>query len=126
MLRKENAPAMEDMPELAETHADALKRLESKGYTEQFLATEEGLKAASNGKVYRPEDLVIEEVCRFEGISNPDDESALFALHAKSDDLKGTYSIYYGPQLEPNDAEMVRRLGDVGTNSHQPKPDKHS
>ncbi len=90
--------------------SEALERLTSAGYNHDFRATSEGLRALGTGHVYDPESLIIDEVVRFEGITDPADESILFALRSDADGLRGTYAVAYGPAMEPLDVKMVRRL----------------
>lgn len=94
-----------------ETLAEAVDRLTSAGFREDFRATPSGLMAVATGDTYEPESLEIEEVVRFEGPTDPADESILFALRCGADGAKGTYVTAYGPCVDPLDAEMVRRLG---------------
>jgi hypothetical protein len=95
-----------------ETLSEAVERLSAAGYREDFRAERGGLRAVGTGCMHEPEALVIEEVLRFEGASDPQDESMLFALHCTIHDLRGTYAVAYGPAMDPADGEMVRRLTD--------------
>jgi hypothetical protein len=61
------------------------------------------------------EALVIEEVARFEGISDPADEAIVLALHCREDGVKGTFTVPFGPGMGALDAEMMRRLRDTPT-----------
>jgi hypothetical protein len=58
-----------------------------------------------------PEDLVVREVVRFEGASDPDEEAAIFALECDCG-IKGTYTVTYGPAMSSEDADVVPRLPD--------------
>lgn len=92
-----------------ETVADIVDRLSEEGYREQFRAEEEGLRAI-HGSTYRPQDLVVEKMQRFEGISNPDDESVVFGLRAP-DGTRGTWTVTYGPEgQDPVEQEALRCL----------------
>lgn len=92
-----------------ETMVEALKRLEGKGYRDEFRAQGDGLRALGTGRVYPPESLTVEETVRFEGPSNPGDEAVVFALRAP-DGALGTYTVAYGPSMDALDAELVPRL----------------
>ena len=91
-----------------ETLAESLDRLAAAGYRDEYRAERRGLKRLSDGTIQTPESFHIDEVVRFEGESDPSDESAVFAISAG--DRKGTYTIAYGPLMDPLDADMVRRL----------------
>jgi len=95
-----------------ETLSQAVERLTAAGYRDDFRAEGGGLRAVGTGCIHDPEALVIEEVLRFEGSSDPQDEATLFALHCTTHDVRGTYVVAYGPTTDTLDAEMVRRLTD--------------
>lgn len=95
-----------------ETLAEAVERLTAAGYHHDFRAEEDGLRAVGTSCVHEPEAFVIEDVIRFEGESDPQDEATLFALHCLTHDVRGTYVVAYGPGIDPLDAEVVRRLHD--------------
>ena len=98
-----------------ETLSQAVDRLTAHGYTDDFRAEPEGLRAIVAGILYQPETLVVEEVARFEGISDPADEAMVLALHCREDRIKGTYTVPFGPGIGALDAEMVHRLQDKTT-----------
>ncbi len=98
-----------------ETLSQAVDRLTAHGYTDDFRAEPEGMRAVVAGVLYRPELLVVEEVGRFEGISDPADEAIVLALHCREDGTKGTYTVAFGPGVGALDAEMMHRLGDAIT-----------
>src|SRR5262245_30143703 len=91
--------------------ADALRRLTHAGYADAYRAEARGLKSGLDGAVRAPEDFRVDEVVRFEGESDPSEESAVFALTSRTDGTRGTYTVAYGALMDPLDAEMVRRLG---------------
>ena len=74
-------------------------------------AAKDGLHASGHDCVHEPEAFEIDEVARFEGETNPDDQAILFALRCDAHGVKGTWSAAYGPAMPPDDAEMARRLG---------------
>jgi hypothetical protein len=95
-----------------ETLSQAVERLTAAGYRDDFRAEDGGLRAVGTGCIHEPEALVIEEVLRFEGATDPQDESMLFALRCTTHDVRGTYVVAYGPSMDPLDGEMARRLTD--------------
>lgn len=92
-----------------ESMTNALTRLQNRGYQDNFHATASGLEALYAQRRYAPEDLVIDEIVRFEGMSNPDDEAILFAIRT-DDGIKGTYACPYGPSITKHDADVVKCL----------------
>lgn len=93
-----------------ETLRESMQRLTRKGYHDQFRAAGDRLHARDAKRAYAPESLVVDEVVRFEGVSDPADESALFALRSIADDVRGTYTVAYGPDMDVADARIVSRL----------------
>ena len=93
-----------------ETLVEALTRLRSDGYTQDFAAVAGGdLRCGGCGSVHRPETMVIGEIVRFEGDSNPDDEAILVALHC-SCGVGGLYSSANGPDASAYDVAALTRL----------------
>ena len=98
-----------------ETLSQAVDRLTAHGYTDDFRAEPDGLRAVVAGILYRPKSLVVEEIARSEGISDPADEAIVLALHCREDGIKGTYTVPFGPAMGALDAEMMHRLRDTTT-----------
>jgi len=90
--------------------ADVVNRFIARGYTDDFRAEHEGLRAIKASCTHAPENLIIDDVARFEGASDPDDEAIVFALRCKVHGSKGTYVTSYGAKMSAVDAEMTRRL----------------
>ena len=97
-----------------ETLSEALDRLRSAGYRDSFRAEAGGIRALAAGRLYAPEELVIDETVRFEGPTDPGDEAILFALRARDGAMRGTFVSGYGPSVDPASAEFVRRLPGPG------------
>lgn len=98
-----------------ETLAEAVRRLAEAGYRETFRAEETGLRAVEAGRTFAPEELLVEEVVRFEGPSDPADEAVLFALRSPTGP-RGTFVVTYGPEASERDGEMAHRLR-IGSNA---------
>ena len=58
---------------------------------------------------HRPEELDIETIERFEGISNPDDQTIVLALHCRTHGCRGTDVAPYGKDMPSIDASFIRR-----------------
>jgi hypothetical protein len=98
-------------PGTMETVSEALARLESAGFRDSFRAERGGLFALAAQRFFAPESLVVEEVRRFEGESDPDDMAVVFALRSDAGDVRGTFTAEYGAKLaDPEAAEVMRRL----------------
>jgi hypothetical protein len=73
-----------------------INRLGEKGYTDQFKVEREHLQSLTDSKKrYKPNDVKAVNFFRFEGISDPDDMSILYAIET-TDGRKGTLVDAYG------------------------------
>ena len=93
-----------------ETVSEALQRLTAAGYTDEYRAEAHGLRSLSKDTIHPPSAFSVDEIVRFEGDSDPSDESAVFALTSRADGTRGTYTVAYGPMMDALDAQMVRGL----------------
>ena len=67
---------------------DALEDLKLRGYTNDFNLRPQCMECTALQLQLHPEDFEILEVYRFEGMSNPDDNSVVYAIKSR-DGLKG-------------------------------------
>jgi len=93
-----------------ESLAQAIARLERRGFRHSLRARGGELRVDHGGASFAPEDLEIDEIVRFEGETDPAEEVALFALRGPDGEPLGTYASMYGPATPPEDAAVVRRL----------------
>lgn len=78
---------------------DYIRKLESLGYSASYTCEEGKLKNLENKKYYKPSDLKLVETFRYEGLSNPADNSILYIIEA-NDGTKGTALVAYGPAAD--------------------------
>lgn len=95
-----------------ESLSAALRRLTTGGYTRGLRAEDGKLRDVASGERYDPELLGIAEIVRFEGESDPDEQAALFALRSPAGRALGTFAVVFGPAMPPEEARVVRRLGE--------------
>lgn len=96
---------------MMETILEATERLRAEGYVDDFSSTEEGcLRCQGCGAVHDPQELTIDEVVRYEGASDPDDQEILFALKCGCGQ-RGLYVSAFGPGVSSRDTAVLRRLG---------------
>ncbi|HEX2869544.1 MAG TPA: hypothetical protein VHO03_21045 [Ignavibacteriales bacterium] len=87
------------------TLSQTINHLRDKGYTKDFQMTDLGMACKETHEVFKPEEITIERVYRFEGESNPDDMSVIYLMKADSGtkglfvDAYGAYSSYDGIDL---------------------------
>ena len=83
--------------------------LEKHGYTEQFRVQQDKLESVTTGKKYACEDVKAANFYRFEGISDPDDMSILYAIET-CDGAKGTLTDAYGRYSDEATGEFMKRV----------------
>lgn len=94
--------------------SEVLDGLTRSGFEETFRVDVDVFRASKSGLPHRPEELEIVRLERFEGISNPEDETLVLALrcllHA---DCQGTYVGPYGKDTPSADAALIPRIPDA-------------
>ncbi len=97
------------METLSELTNDAF----SKGYTESFKVVTSGLSTADGSIVYNPQDIRISNFYRFEGFSDPQDNSILYLIET-NDGKKGTLIDAYGPDADAKISSFIRQVEIIG------------
>jgi hypothetical protein len=92
-----------------ETLSEALKGLNERGYTHDFNIKTDSIECSDIDLELKPEDFEIDEVYRFEGNSNPDDEEVVYAIRSK-DGVKGVMVDAFGPYAVDISAELIKKL----------------
>jgi hypothetical protein len=89
-------------------------RLRKDGYVADFRVSEENrLLTLKDEKSYGPEEVKIVDFYRFEGETNPDDMSILYAIEC-NDGTKGTISNSYGPYADQGVDAFLKQVEDLG------------
>ncbi len=103
-------------PHSDKTHMSTLvQRLNSllkEGFEAQFSAKENGLQLMSTEKIYKPDEVKILNFYRFEGDSNPSDNSILYAIET-FDGMKGTLVDAYGPYGDSNVSAFISKVEEI-------------
>lgn len=98
-----------------DTLTEAISDLRKRGYDRDFNRRDAWLECMSLDKNFLPHQFHVDEVYRFEGMSNPSDNAVLYAIRADAEHkglLVDAYGAYSG-QLTP---EMIAKLRiDEGT-----------
>lgn len=95
-----------------ESLLEAIEDLARRGFMENFMLVEGGLWASGRGRVYRPGELVIVEHHRFEGESNPDDMSVVYAIECR-DGVRGIVVDAFGAYASPDLGNFLRNVRDA-------------
>lgn len=98
-----------DPDDRMETLSQAMTRLRGDGWREDWYAHGDGLRCGGCGAVHDPSDVNVDHMLRFEGTSDPGDESVLFAITGPCGH-KGLYSLAYGADTPPEDLAVVTAL----------------
>ena len=91
------------------TLSEATSDLKKRGYTEDFNLQPDCVACAGLGLQWKPEHFTVDEYHRFEGMSDPDDNSIVFAISSK-DGVKGILVDAYGVYSENLTEPMIRKL----------------
>ena len=94
------------------TLAECLNKMVLKGYTEDFKAGERGLLSLHNERLYDVSDVNVVNFYRFEGASDPADNSILYILET-NDGTKGTLVDAYGPYSDPLVNDFIKQVEEM-------------
>ena len=97
------------MNEDLKTMVSCLNALVKKGYTEDYKVTERGMKSVQSEKVYSPRDIKDVDFFRFEGNSDPSDNSILYAIET-NDGTKGTLADAFGPYSDTKVTAFMQQV----------------
>jgi len=103
------------------TLVDCLESLRKYGFKENFMATEYGTITTGNGKNYAPANARIANFYRFEGESDPADNSILYAIET-SDGTRGVLTDAYGPYSDSRVTKWVAAVEDIQKRTEKKKP----
>ena len=91
------------------TLAGILDDLARRGFTERFGVAGHGLRSAEGGRTFRADELTIREVYRFEGVSDPDDMSIVYAIESR-DGTRGTLVDAFGVYSDPAVSTVLEKV----------------
>lgn len=98
----------------SDSEVKRIEELQARGFTANYRLKGDQLQDTSTGKSYKPNEIYIVEEHRFEGMSNPDDMSILYATET-IDNEKGLILMPYGPTA---DSELVWFMKKVELRDH--------
>lgn len=91
------------------TLTDCVNKVVKEGYTDSFKVTRQGLHSTMKDKLYTPDQVKVINFYRFEGESDPGDNSIMYVIET-SDGLKGTLIDAFGPY---SDAAVTKFMDEV-------------
>ena len=89
--------------------SEAIKDLQDEGYTEDFNLHDEGMESKKLKTIWKAEELDVVKYYRFEGMTNPGDNSILYVIETK-DGKKGLLVDNYGASASNVSKEMIEKL----------------
>jgi len=111
----ENIATTEDM----KTLTSCVNKLTLSGFEEDFKVTEKGLKGLHNEKIYKPSQVHVLNFYRFEGASDPADNSILYAIET-NDGTKGSLIDAYGPYADHMVTAFMKTVEDIQKKPAEP------
>ncbi len=103
------------MEESYGTLSETINGLKNEGYTLDFNLKGNCVTCQSPNTILSPDDFEIDKVYRFEGASNPDDESVLYAISSTKFGVKGVLVNGYGISADEISDAMIKKLSTHNT-----------
>ena len=103
-----NTPAA-PTPAYLKTLVDCEKKMRDDGYKENFSIKDEQLHSLTTDKSYKVDEVKIVNFFRFEGQSDPADNSIMYVIETK-DGAKGTLVDGYGPSSDPDTSDFILKV----------------
>jgi hypothetical protein len=95
----------------ASTLAEVVGRLEADGYTgELVVRAGDSVECRQCGRRSDPADLVVEDLLRTEGASDPADMAAVVAARCPACGAGATLIAHYGATAGPEESDVLARL----------------
>jgi hypothetical protein len=92
-----------------ETLLAAIDEFARAGFTESFEVTGDRLRALGSRRTFGPDQVVIRGYRRFEGASDPDDMSVVYAIESQ-DGVRGTLVDAFGVYSDPTVSAFLRSV----------------
>ncbi|HEY0670591.1 MAG TPA: phosphoribosylpyrophosphate synthetase [Sphingobacteriaceae bacterium] len=89
---------------------EALEDLKKEGYTHDFNIHNNSLHSVNGDITLSPRDFEIDKFYRFEGMSDPGDNSIVYAISAPKHNVKGTFVNAYGVYADDISEELLKKL----------------
>jgi hypothetical protein len=86
----------------------ALEAFRARGFTGSFVAAAGTLRLLGGSREFSPDEVTIRDYRRFEGVSDPDDMSIVYAIET-ADGTRGTLVDAFGVYASPAVAAVMAR-----------------
>ncbi|MEO8068488.1 MAG: phosphoribosylpyrophosphate synthetase [Flavobacteriales bacterium] len=92
------------------TLSEAVNDLQKRGYTDDLQLADNCVVCDVRGVSLDPAEFHIDEFHRFEGNSDPEDQSIVYAISSAKHGVKGVLVNAYGMDAQPMTQAMVAKL----------------
>ena len=93
-----------------DTLSEAVNDLQKRGYSHDLQLGGDCVICRSKGVNLDPDDFQIDEFHRFEGFTNPEDQSIVYAISSEKHGVKGILVNAYGHDANSLTQDLVRKL----------------
>lgn len=93
-----------------DTVTEAVNDLTKRGYNSSFALQHDCIYCQDKQLRLSPSHFHIDEVYRFEGNTDPDDEMIVYAISSADGSIKGTLVNAYGVYADAASDELIRKL----------------
>ena len=88
---------------------EAIQELKKRGFTTNFEFLDQTFRDVDSGRTFKAEELTIVGHYRFEGASDPDDMSVVYAIES-DDGLKGIVADAFGLYANPDLGGFLEKI----------------
>ncbi len=92
-----------------ETVPEIIQKLHEKHFIHDFCVKDNKVSCNDTNEVFTPEDLLIERIYRYEGVSDPGETTIVYGITAKSG-TQGVLMDAYGTYADPKIAEVIKKI----------------
>lgn len=92
--------------------SSCINQMKEEGYKEDFQVTPGGLASFEEDKFYTPDQISIVSFYRFEGVSDPGDNSILYVIQT-DDGRKGTLVDAYGAYADTLTSQFIKEVKNI-------------
>ena len=93
-----------------DTLVEALNDLNKRGYSGNLKLRENYLEESAKQLKLYPEQFKVVESYRFEGMTDPGDNSVVYAIESNEGDFKGVLVNAYGVYTDSASSELIKKL----------------
>jgi hypothetical protein len=92
-----------------DSEGTVIRHMEEEGFTAHFTVRGDTLRSVDTGDRFAPRDVVIRQIARYEGVSDPDDMSIMYAIEGRGGE-RGTLVDAFGVYSDPAVSSFVEAV----------------